>query len=105
MEIWTTIILPIFSGLIASIPLVIKLIEVFQKFQKEKNWTALMQLVLKYMTEAESLYTDGADKKDFVINSIKAIENTLNYDVDVDKIGAMIDSIIEATKRINVNKK
>lgn len=105
MEVWTTIILPIISGLIACIPLVIKLIDVTRKNVKEQNWTALMQLVLKFMTEAEASYETGVERKQYVLNSVKAIEATLNYDVDIDKVGAMIDSIIEATKRINVEKK
>lgn len=101
MEVWTTIILPIISGLVACIPLVIKLIEVTKKNVKEQNWTALMQLVLKFMTEAEVNYETGAERKQHVLNSIKAIESTLNYDVDIDKVGAMIDSIVEVSKRIN----
>lgn len=101
MEVWTTIILPIISGIIACVPLVIKLVDVVQKNAKEKNWTALMQLVLKFMAEAESHYETGAERKQYVLNSIKALESTLNYDVDIDKVGAMIDSIVEASKRIN----
>jgi hypothetical protein len=53
------------------------------------------------MAEAESHYETGAERKQYVLNSIKALESTLNYDVDIDKVGAMIDSIVEASKRIN----
>lgn len=105
MEVWTTIILPIISGIISCIPLVIKLIDVTRKNVKEQNWTVLMQLVLKFMAEAESSYETGAERKQYVLNNIKAIESTLNYNVDIDKIGAMIDSIVEASKRINIEKK
>ena len=105
MEVWTNIVLPIISGLVACLPLVVKLIEYIQKVTKEKNWTALMQLVLKLMTEAETNYTDGADKKAYVISSIEVIKKTLNYDVDMDVVSEMIDSIIEATNKINTKKK
>lgn len=105
MEVWTTIILPIISGLVSCVPLVITLINVVQKNSKSQNWTALMSLTLKLMTEAEALYKEGSEKKDYVINSIKALEKTLNYDVDIDKVDAMINSIIEVTKKINVEKK
>jgi hypothetical protein len=105
MEVWTTIILPIISGLVACVPLVITLINVVQKNSKSQNWTALMSLTLKLMTEAETLYKEGSEKKDYVINSIKALEKTLNYDVDIDKVDAMINSIVEATKKINIEKK
>lgn len=104
MEVWTTIILPIISGIIACIPLVIKLIEVSQKITKEKNWTVVMQLVLKLMTEAEENYETGAERKEYVLDSIKTVQNTLNYEVDLDAIGAMIDSIAKASKKINIKK-
>lgn len=104
MEVWTTIILPIISGLVACVPLVIKIVEMSKKVTKEKNWTVVMQLVLKLMSEAEQNYTSGAERKEYVLDSIKAIQGTLNYEVDLDAIGAMIDSIAKASKSINVNK-
>ena len=103
MEIWTTIILPIISGLVACIPLVIKLIDSTKKVVKEKNWPAVMQLVLKLMVEAEENYKSGAERKEYVLDSIKAVQSTLNYEVDLDAIGAMIDSITKASKKININ--
>lgn len=105
MEVWTTIILPIISGLVACVPLVIKLIDSTKKVVKEKNWTAVMQLVLKLMAEAEANYATGAERKEYVLDSIKAVQSTLNYEVDLDAIGAMIDSIAKASKTINANKK
>ena len=105
MEIWINIVLPILSGLAAAIPLVIKLIEMSQKIIKEKNWTAVMQLVLKLMAEAEENYSTGTERKEYVLDSIKALQDSLNYEIDLDAIGAMIDSIAKASKVINVNKK
>jgi hypothetical protein len=105
MEIWTTIILPIISGLVTAIPLIIKLVEVSQKNIKEKDWSMVMQLVLRLMTEAEENYSTGAERKEYVLDSIKALQSTLNYDVDLDAIGSMIDSIVKTSKQINVNKK
>ena len=104
MEVWVQIIIPIFTGLVAAIPLVIKLIEYVQKVNKEKNWKAVVQLVLKLMTEAEQLYENGAEKKAYVISSIKTMESTLQYDIDEKAIGALIDAVVAATKKINTNK-
>lgn len=101
MEIWTTIVLPIISGLAACIPLVIKLIDISQRAAKEKNWTAVMQLVLKLMQEAEENYATGAERKEYVIDSINSVKDTLNYDIDMTVVSEMIDSIILATKKIN----
>ena len=104
MEVWTNIILPIISGLVACVPLVIKLAEWIKKATKEKNWTAIMQLVLKLMAEAEANYTTGAERKEYVMDNIEAIKGTLNYDVDTKVVDEMIESIILATKKINTNK-
>ena len=101
MELWTTIILPIISGLIASVPLAIKLVEYVKKASKEKNWKAVVQLVLKFMAEAEQNYANGADRKAYVMSSIKALESTLQYDIDEQAISELIDSIVLATKKIN----
>lgn len=101
MEIWMNIILPILSGLVACVPLVIKLIDVSQKAIKEKNWTALVQLTLKLMSEAEANYSTGAERKEYVLDSITAVKDTLNYDVDMKVVEEMIDSFIYATKKIN----
>lgn len=101
MEVWTTIILPILSGLVAAIPLVIKLVEYVQKARKEKNWGAVVQLVLKLMSEAEQNYANGAERKDYVMSSIKAMEHSLNYDIDEKAISELIDAVVLATKKIN----
>ena len=101
---WVEIIVALLTGLVAAIPLVIKLVQVIKDSVKAKNWTPLMQLMLKLMAEAEDNYSTGAEKKAYVIDSIKALESSLNYDVDIDAVSAMVDAIIEATKRINVKK-
>ena len=101
---WVEIIVALLTGLVACIPLVIKLVQVIKDSVKAKNWTPLMQLLLKLMAEAEDNYSTGAERKAYVIDSIKALESSLNYDVDIDAIDTMIDSIIKATKKINVNK-
>lgn len=101
MEIWKQIILPILSGIIACIPLAIKLIDVSQKASKEKNWTTLLQLILRLISEAEENYSTGAERKEYVIDSIAAIKDTLNYDVDMKVVAEMIDSIVATTKKVN----
>lgn len=101
MEIWVQIIVPIFTGLVATIPLVIKLVDLAKKAHKEKNWKAVVQLVLVLMKEAEQNYADGADKKRYVMSSIKAMEKSLQYDIDEEAIGELIDAVVDATKKIN----
>lgn len=102
---WVNLVVSILSGLLVCVPLVIKLVEYIQTATKEKNWSSLMQLVLKLMTEAEKLYSTGAERKAYVLATIKAMENTLNYDIDENVVGEMIDSIVAASKVINAEVK
>ena len=101
---WVEIIVAILTGLVACVPLVIKLIEYVKKASKEKNWKAMVQLVLKLMAEAEQVYETGAERKDYVTASIKAMEDTLQYDVDEKAISELIDAVVAATKKINTKK-
>ena len=98
---WIDIIISVLTGIATCIPLVITLINTIKENVKSKNWTALMQLVLRLMTEAEANYATGEEKKAYVMDSIEAVKDTLNYDVDMDAVSAMIDSIIIASKKIN----
>jgi hypothetical protein len=105
MENWVNIIASILSGLVVCIPLVIELVKYIRKTIQEKNWTNVMQIVLKLMTEAEKNYATGAERKEYVMDSIMAIKDTLNYEVDMDAISQMIDSIVAASKTINAEIK
>jgi hypothetical protein len=99
---WVNLIVSVLSGLAVCIPLVVKLVQYIQTAVKEKNWSSLMQLVLQLMTEAEKNYSTGAERKKYVMDTVKSMENTLNYDIDENVISTMIDSIVAASKTINV---
>ena len=105
MEIWVNIIVSILSGLSVCIPLVIKLVEYVRKAIQEKNWSNVMQIVLKLMTEAEKNYETGAERKQYVMSSVEAIKDTLNCEVDMNAISSLIDSICQASKIINAEVK
>ena len=98
---WVELIVAVLAGLATAIPLIVKLVQYIQKAAKEKNWTSLMQLVLQLMTEAEKNYSTGAERKEYVMDTIKSMEDTLNYEIDENVIGEMIDSIVAASKTIN----
>lgn len=105
METWVNIIISILSGLAVCIPLVIKLVEYVRKAIQEKNWSNVMQIVLKLMTEAEKNYETGAERKQYVMSSVEAIKDTLNCEVDMNAISSLIDSICQASKIINAEVK
>lgn len=101
LEFWIGVVISILTGLATCIPLIIELVKTIRENAKSKNWTAVMQLILRLMAEAEENYSTGADKKAYVMDSIEAMKDTLNYDVDMEAVSAMVDSIIIASKKIN----
>lgn len=98
------LIVAIISGVCTCIPLVIELVKYIKEANRSKNWTGLMQLVLRLMAEAEKNFATGAEREEYVISTIKAMENTLNYDIDEQVVREMIASIVEASKTINTKK-
>lgn len=102
IQFWINVIIAILSGVATAIPLIIKLVETVQDAVKAKNWTPLMQIVLRLMQEAEENYSTGADRKEYVMDSVVAMKDSLNYEIDLDAISSMIDSIVAASKQINV---
>lgn len=105
MEYYINAIIAILTGLVTAIPLVVQLVKYVQEAIKGKNYSNVMALVLNLMVEAEEKYSEGAQKKEYVIAAIKSMEKTLNYDIDEEAIGAMIDSVIDITKKINIDNK
>ncbi len=101
MEKWIELIIAVLSGLVATIPLVVQLVKYVKAAIQEKNWSKVMKLVLNLMTEAEKNYATGAERKQYVMSSIESIRDTLNYQVDMEQISAMIDAIVAASKTIN----
>lgn len=102
---WVQIIVAILSGLATAIPLVVKLVQYVSASVKEKNWNELVKLAIGYMTTAETKFTDGATRKEWVLGMIEASAKNINYDLDdaaLQKISDMIDSICAASKTINV---
>lgn len=105
METYINLIIAILTGLTTAIPLVVQLVKYVKEAIRGKNYNSIMMLVMNLMVEAEKEYTNGADRKAYVLAAIKSMEKTLNYDIDEEAIGAMIDKIVEASKNINIEKK
>jgi hypothetical protein len=102
---WLELIIAILSGMSVCVPLVIKLIDYIKALAKEKNWGKLIVIVSNFMAEAETLYLDGASKKEYVINSVLAIAKTIDYPIDKEILGELIDSLAALSKKVNVEKK
>ena len=61
-------------------------------------------MALRLMEEAEQKFDSGAEKKEWVIAMVKASASSINYDLDEEALGALIDSIIAITKTINTEQ-
>ena len=99
---WIQAIISILSGVAILVPLIVKLVQYVQANAKEKNWSSLMVLVMNLMAQAEQMFDKGADKKEWVINELKAVASTLNYEIDWNVVSEMIYKICDVSKEINV---
>lgn len=99
---WLQVIVEILPGLVASIVLVIKLIQYVQKYVKEKNWPDMLDFLMSLMETAEDKFEDGADRKQWVMAMMKAAADQLNYNLDMDVISEMIDRMCALTKVVNI---
>lgn len=98
------IIVSILAGLATAIPLVVKLIEYVSKAIKEKNWQQLLSLIMELMARAEANpdLLNGAARKQWVLSMVEAAADTINYDIDIEAVSALIDSLCALTNKVNV---
>lgn len=104
MEIWNTILddLPgLLTALGAVIALTVNLVKYVKEAVKEKNWRKLVELIMVYMKEAEGKFESGADKKQWVLAMIKASADAINYDMDMEEVGQLIDSLCDLSNVVN----
>jgi hypothetical protein len=99
---WYEIVISMLTGLTATIPLVIELIKYVKQSIKEKNWGSLVSLVVKLVSEAESKFDNGVDRKEWVMSMIQASADTINYDVNLDLVSELIDSLCVMSNVVNV---
>lgn len=91
----------VLAGLATAIPLIISLVKYIKESIKEKNWSQLLELVMGLMTEAETKFKTGAEKKEWVLALVKSSADTINYDIDIDAVGNLIDSLCDMANVVN----
>ena len=101
---WYEILVSILSGLAITIPLVVQLVRYVEAATKEKNWGKVLDLVIDLMEQAEVQFDKGSDKKEWVLSMIEASASSLNYNIDLEQIGRLIDALVALTKNVNVPK-
>lgn len=101
---WYEIIIEILGGLTMVVPLIVALVKYISKAIKEKNWQALLKLVTNLMAEAEKKFTNGVERREWVLTCVKASADTLNYDINLEEVGKLIDSLCALSKIVNAPK-
>lgn len=89
------------SGLAAAIPLAIQLVKYVKQAVMERNWNQVLKKVMTLMETAETKFAEGAERKEWVLAMLKASADSINYDIDYDAIGEMIDRLCDMSKIIN----
>ena len=92
-----SVVVAILTGLSACIPLAYKLIQYVKKATQEKNWAALLGLVISLMEEAETKFTDGATRKEWVMR--QGVEDLCNGRNEAGE--HLIDALCDMTKVVN----
>ena len=75
-------------GIAAIITLIYQLVKYVRQSIKEKRWPELISLVMGY-------------RKEWVMAMVKASADTVKYEVDMDVISEMIDSMCDMSKVVN----
>lgn len=96
-----SLVVALLTGLAAAIPLALKLAQYVKQAVQEKNWGALLGLVVDLMEEAEQKFADGATRKDWVMAMVQTSAEYINYPVDVEALSVMIDRLCDMTKVVN----
>ena len=96
-----SLIVALLSGLATCIPLAYKLVQYVQKAAQEKNWNALLGLVIDLMEQAEKKFTDGATRKEWVMAMVQTSAEYINYPIDNVALGKLIDTLCDMSKIVN----
>ena len=96
-----SLIVALLSGLATCIPLAYKLVQYVKKATQEKNWNALLGLVIDLMEQAEKKFTDGATRKEWVMAMVQTSAEYINYPIDNVALGKLIDTLCDMSKIVN----
>ena len=91
----------VLTGLAACIPLAVKLVQYIQKAVQEKNWGALLGLVVDLMEEAETKFDEGATRKEWVMAMVQTSAEYIAYPIDTAALSNLIDALCDMTNVVN----
>lgn len=96
-----SLIVAVLTGLAACIPLAVKLVQYIQKAVQEKNWGALLGLVVDLMEEAETKFEEGATRKEWVMAMVQTSAEYIAYPIDTAALSDLIDALCDMTNVVN----
>lgn len=102
MELIIAIVVNVILAVGIATPLVIALVKYVRQSIQEKNWNNLVKLVLELISTAEEKFETGAERKEWVISMVKVAENQINFDIDEEMLGNLIDDLVDLTKKVNI---
>ena len=100
-----SLVVALLSGLATCIPLTLKLVQYVKKATQEKNWAALLDLVMRLIAQAEEKFKDGATRKEWVMAMVQTSAEYISYPLDTQALSEMIDELVKLNKKLNVDKK
>lgn len=96
-----SLVVAVLTGLAACIPLAVKLVQYIQKAVQEKNWGALLGLVVDLMEEAETKFEEGATRKEWVMAMVQTSAEYIAYPIDTAALSDLIDALCDMTNVVN----
>lgn len=98
---WIKLIIYILAGVAVSIPLIIELVRYVKLAIKERDWSKILSELLVLMARAETAFSNGTDRKTWVLSEIEAYADRIGYEIDMILISDMIDSLVAMSKKVN----
>lgn len=99
---WAKLILSNLTGIAAIITLVISLVKYVKQAIKERNWPEVVKMVSGYMEQAEDMFENGADRKQWVMAMVQVSADSVKYNINMTEIGQLIDDLCAMSKKVNV---
>ena len=101
MKEYIDLIIAICGAISVIVPLAVKYYNAIKSLIKEKNYIKILDILRDAAAEAEKLYENGAEKREYVLNIVKVSCDNLKVEYDEKRFDEELTKLIVATKEIN----
>lgn len=98
---WIDLIIAICGAVSVIVPLAIKLYTTTKQLVQEKNYTKIISGIAEIAKEAEGLFDNGTERREYVLNILKVTSDNLGVPYDEVRFDKELTKIVEAAKKIN----